>query len=1687
MSNSESSFPPSPDSSTPAASRIPWFRLLALGAVLIALAAAGTWWSLRDPDAQELVVRGQTELALGSPAGLRILVRHRTSGQPVAGARIEVSLRGKPWNQVLGRYVTGADGSLSEPLAIPDVPPGDYELAIVARSPLGRDNLIRKVRLVRPGRLLLTTDKPLYQPSQTIHLRTLALNTRTGKPLSGQPITFEVADGKGNKVFKETQSASRFGIASADFVLASEVNVGRYQVRAQAGSFTAERTIEVKPYVLPRFKLSIATDQPWYRPGQTVSGSVSAQYLFGKPVAAATVELTAETFHEQPVQIGSVRGTADADGKFGFQLALPQHFVGLPQKGGQAFLELTARVLDSAGHVESANRSLTVAATDLTLTLLPEGGALVPGVENRLYVLAAYPDGTPAACELGAAGASHRTDATGVAELSFRPAPGRTTFTISARDAAGRVAEATLGPEAGATVTSLLVRTDRAVYEAGQRAQVAVLSAGSGGTVFVDLVRGRQTVLTHSLNVEQGRGELALDLPPDLTGLLRINAYTITSSGEDRGSSRLIYVRPATALVIRAQADRAVYQPGETARVQVSVRDPQGRPTPTALGICAVDESLFALHEHQPGLLAQLLATESELMKPRYQLKFFDAPARLLGSAGGNPLLAQAYLAAMDREQGRSSVDAAELEANLGPAGLARVRRWQGTPEFEVLRNDPQHAEAIRFIEGQAGRGDWQERTGPAKQRAAEQRRARFQAAASAGTVVLVALLMVGGGFWLLLDNRFARVRLNDTPLSGPDRRWVELVFRQHLTLGVLFLFQLCWYPAVTVLAGLCELRGGASLGYAWLAGETVAVCAVLGWGVCALESAKRWSPAEPADLRTLGKVLAWYAAQFVVTRLAISEATWGTAEPSGIIVLWFLLALVLPCAVLAYSTAQTRRLAAARGIQAGAHLPSRWGEVAVVIVVLFLLAGLLLPALAKAKAKSQRINAANDLKQLGIALELSRSDREDGRGASVESAGPHLRRFFPETLFWRPEVITDDRGEATLEIPLADSITTWRASLDAISADGRLGSTELPLRVFQDFFIEADLPVSLSLGDRISVPVMCYNYLATPQTVRLMLARGEWFAAAERDLSQTLTLAPNEVRAVRFPIETRKVGTHRFTVTAQGGKTSDAVEREVRVAPTGEAIEWVENGVLRDRVQFTFNVAPEAIPDSASLVLKLYPSRFSEIVEGLDNIFQAPYGCFEQTSSTTYPNALALDYLKSAGRLSPELEVKARKYITAGYQRLLTFEVPGGGFDWFGQSPANVCLSAYGILEFSDLARVHAVDRQVIERASAWLAGQQQADGAWTESHRGWTWGGRGSITAFVAWALAESGRPSASLDKALAYLRQHADELDTPYAQALAANALLARNSTDGFGRELAAKLARAAQHPASGQASWTSRGASMTFSTGLGLEVETTALAAMALIQAGNAPQTVKEALTWVSARKAANGTWGSTQATILAMRALLKASGTALGQDFTSNVRVWLNGEAVDTIAFTPATSDVLRLISLTKRLRSGDNRVELRQEPRGDLPYQAASVYWVPARPSQTAKPPSPAELEITLEYDRTTLAVNDTLHCTVTAANRTPHAFPMAMVDLGIPPGFEVDRASFERMQAEGLIGRYELTGNQVILYLRELKAGPPLRFRYALHAKYPLRVATPRSSLYEYYTPEKRAWAKPASLEVTP
>jgi uncharacterized protein YfaS (alpha-2-macroglobulin family) len=484
-----------------------------------------------------------------------------------------------------------------------------------------------------------------------------------------------------------------------------------------------------------------------------------------------------------------------------------------------------------------------------------------------------------------------------------------------------------------------------------------------------------------------------------------------------------------------------------------------------------------------------------------------------------------------------------------------------------------------------------------------------------------------------------------------------------------------------------------------------------------------------------------------------------------------------------------------------------------------------------------------------------------------------------------------------------------------------------------------------------------------------------------------------------------------------------------------------------------------------------LYPGILSSIVEGLDTILAMPHGCFEQTSSTAYPNLLALDYMKKTGKITPEIDMKARGFVNAGYQRLLTFEVPGGGFSLYGRAPASVWLSAYGLMEFNDMKAVQDIDEGILGRTSRWLAGQRGGDGSYENDPR---------VTAYVAMALLEvQGKKSPGISQTVDYIKSRCSQVDDPYVCALCAN-VLALYEPDG--QAFAALLSRLEKmKKQEGDAvSWGSSSQTLCHGSGKPAEIETTALMARALIAGRSYPELLQGALTFLVKSKDPRGTWFTTQATIQALRALILSSGATVGKG-SGEVTISVNGKQVRELVISQDQADVLQLVDLTHLARVGDNSVDLVFSGNLQSLYQVVGSYYVPWVKAVHVQEP----LDITLSYDRTLLRASDTVKATAVIKNTMPSPAPMVMVDLGIPPGFMVNEDDFESKVRQGQIDRYEITARQVIVYLGTVEPRKGVTLRYSLVAKFPIRAQSPASRAYEYYNPDVQGVSEPVKLNV--
>ena len=551
-------------------------------AVAVMIGTAHLYYLSMSPSPVDLKVLGQNQLLAGTRSSLRVVLMNPNTSLAMAGIPVTVELINAATSEAvrLAGFSTDASGTGRPTIQLPDWPDGDYELRVTA-DVSGADEIVtRSITLKRSWQLMVSTDKPVYQPGQTILVRSLGLRRPDLKPVVGQTVEFSITDPKGNILQRTRDVSSRFGIASIECPLAQEIIHGDYRIACQIGDTESLVTVEVNDYVLPKFGAVVTLDQPFYLPGAVVHGHVQCDYFFGKPVADGTVEVRVETANIGSQLIEVVSTKTDARGRAEFSCRLPEKLFGTAATMGDAAVHFHVNITDPAGQEYSKDVARLVTNRPLRIEVIPES-SLVAEIINRVYLLATYADGRPAKARVVISGFNREflTSDSGTTVVKFIPQVGMK-WNIKATDDAGLTVHDELELSVGRSTGDFLIRLPKAVYQAGTAMEIEVHGSGME-PVFIDLIKDGQTVLTDSISLKAGRGKYTVDLPPELSGTLELVAYRYQSAmALPVRRSRVIYVRPSSDLKIITSLDQNEYRPGDTARLRVQVTDSDGRPAP---------------------------------------------------------------------------------------------------------------------------------------------------------------------------------------------------------------------------------------------------------------------------------------------------------------------------------------------------------------------------------------------------------------------------------------------------------------------------------------------------------------------------------------------------------------------------------------------------------------------------------------------------------------------------------------------------------------------------------------------------------------------------------------------------------------------------------------------------------------------------------------------------------------------------------------------------------------------------------------------------------------------------------------------------------------------------------------------------------------------------------------------------
>ena len=685
----------------------------------------------------------------------------------------------------------------------------------------------------------------------------------------------------------------------------------------------------------------------------------------------------------------------------------------------------------------------------------------------------------------------------------------------------------------------------------------------------------------------------------------------------------------------------------------------------------------------------------------------------------------------------------------------------------------------------------------------------------------------------------------------------------------------------------------------------------------------------------------------------------------------------------------------------------------------------------------------------------------------------------FTETLYWNKGVRTSARdGKATVKFGLSDSVTSFRVMGDAFGRNGALGAGDALISSVEPFYIEPKMPLEASVGDVIELPVAMVNASDKNISQANLLVKGEGLNIQQVD-SIKLNAGERVRQIVRIKVD--KAGLFPLVISAAAGPFADRVTRTLVVKPNGFPVNVNHGGLVGPGNGFEVEVEiPTAIEGGSMVgVAKVYPSPLANMEEALNALLRQPYGCFEQTSSSTYPLVMAQQYFMSHQGVAPEKIAKAKSLLDQGYKKLIGFESKDKGYEWFGANPAHEALTAYGLMEFVDMAKVMPVDNAMIERTRNWLLDRRDGKGGFKRNDKALDSFGSApapTTNAYIVWSLLESGESPSTLTVEIAAIKEQALKSEDSYVIALAANILYMANDPSA-----AQKLSQKLVDAVNTQGAVAKADTSITRSGGDSLAIETTSLALLAWLKedarwAANTETSMK----WLFERSQ-SGRFGSTQSTILALKAINAYDAARAKPKKAGTVQLLIDGEAFGKpVAFDKDSKGAIELPDFAASLTPGKHTLALRMNDGSEMPFALEVGY-------NSSLPVSSDNTLITVS---TTLSTNKIIEgeplemqVSVSVGNEIA---PTPIAIIGIPAGLDVQHDKLKELVGADRISSYEVIGREVILYWRALQANETRDIPINLVASVPGSFAGPASRTYLYYTDEYKHWVAGQKVEVT-
>ncbi len=678
------------------------------------------------------------------------------------------------------------------------------------------------------------------------------------------------------------------------------------------------------------------------------------------------------------------------------------------------------------------------------------------------------------------------------------------------------------------------------------------------------------------------------------------------------------------------------------------------------------------------------------------------------------------------------------------------------------------------------------------------------------------------------------------------------------------------------------------------------------------------------------------------------------------------------------------------------------------------------------------------------------------------------VRNDFRSTVYWNPSIKTNKDGKAKFVFWNSDDITKLSVNVEGFGEQGEIGRGESAYVVQSPFSIISKTPTLVATKDTIQLPLTLVNNTDEHMTGSLKLQTPK-FCKLLSDVSQEYFIGKGKSRTIYLKFAIIDGGYHahqnNLQISFETENYYDAFVKRIPIIRRGFPHHYTFTDTALEN-EFEIEIK-NTYKGSIQANFKAHPGTLSEVSSAMEKIIRQPGGCFEQTTSSNYPNLMALQLMKKTGVGDAAIHKRAMGFLEFGYNRLTGFESEGGGFSLFGSSASDPGLTAMGLLQFMDMKEVFPVDEKLLERTSEWLLNDLDAKGGWTGAGCGY-YPKTKQRDAYALWAMTEAGfgdQLQKEINRQYKLMLKNKD----PYLLALLSNTLLVTD--DPRANEVLERLIDLQ----SKNGGWSGAERSVSYSRGKNLEVETTALAYLALSKSKTIRRDIEtRAFNFLLKSRNSHG-FGSTQATVLALKAIV-ASMERGNEDAESDglIELLVDGKLIQTFNYAKGQQKGLALDRIPSLEKEGMHTIKVQfKETKKAIPFEVELSYH-----SMTGQEEGECDISLATTWSATKAQVGETVRLTSLIENTTKDTVATPLAIIGIPGGLTAQPWQLKEIQDKGIAEYFEVEKDRVVFYLNHMAPYEKKTIHLDLKAELPGVYQSPASSAYLYYDNDAVAWA---------